>query len=335
MKKIIAFFLWMAVMACLCSGCGSVDSQETTAQTTLAATEPAEETVATEETVPAETGIPVADVNDFRIALITLDSVDPYWKNLATGAMKAAEELGCEVADLSPAARDDMLQAGQIEKAVSEGFDAILVAAVDSEVVTEALKAAMDAGVTVICVDNAADVEADALVCADERAAGLTAGQTMIVALKEQEILEGNIGMISIGADHDGSVQREAGFWEALDGSGYTLLEPQYSGGDAAKAHALTESYMDQDVVGIFCCCEGCTVGAGYAVKESGKKTAIVGFGETEAIIALLDAGDLTAVLVRDPYAVGYEGVKAACAVLHGKDLGDAAVDTGVSVRTK
>ena len=330
MKKLVAMLLWAAMLAGVFSGCAgevpasqNVETTEPVPVTTWAAAE----TEVTEQTQPPATEPLTALDNGFRIALIAGDRFERIWVALEAGAMKAAEELGCEVINMSPVMRHDGQQAEQITKAAAEGFDAIVVAAMDSEPVAEALKAAMDAGVKIVCVDTAAEVETDALVCSDDKAAGRTAGETLIAALEQKGITEGSVGVIAVNKDTEFSVQREAGFREVLKDSGYILLETQYSEGDAAKAHAIAQSYLEQAAAGIFCCSEGCMIGAGNAVKETGAETAVVGFGE-----ARLEEGYVSAVLVKDHSAMGHTGVNTACGLLHGREPGDDIMDVGVLV---
>lgn len=336
MKRIAVSFLCAAMIVAVLCGCGGAVPVETeeTAQTTVAATEPVAETAATEETVPAETQ-PLAElVNDFRIAVITIDGIDRYWLNMVSGAVKAGEELGCEVVDMTPMMADSDRQAGQIRQAVSEGFDAVAVTADGSDVVAAALREAAAAGVTVICMDGNAVAEAAAVLYTDDRAAGKTAGETMITKLKEQGITEGNIAVIGINTDTDFALQREAGFREALKDSGYVLLETQYSGGDAARSHAMAEENIAQGVAGIFCCTDGSTVGVANAVKQTGAQTAVVGFGESTMIVNMVNNGDILAAMARKPATMGRESIYTACAVLHGRDPADTA-DMGVTVLTK
>lgn len=326
MKKLAAIFLCVAMMIVVCSGCAGVNSaeQEEIVPTTTGFTE---QTEATEQTLPPETEPLTALDNDFRIAVIAGDSFDQTGMDLVAGAMKAAEELDCEVINMSPVMCHDGQQVEQITKAAEEGFDAIVVAAMDSEAVAEALKAAMGAGVKVVCVDAAADVEADALVCTDDKAAGRTAGETLITALEQNGITEGPVGIVAVNKDTGFSSRREAGFREAFADKAYTMLETQYSEGDAAKAHAIAEGYLEQGVEGIFGCSEGCMIGAANAVKESGAETAVVGFGEAQ-----LEEGGVSAVLVKDFSAMGHTGVYTACTLLHGREPGDEIMNVSVLV---
>ena len=271
---------------------------------------------------------------DYKIALITMDQVDQHWVNLDAGAQKAAAELGCEVVNMSPNAKDDAQQIEQINNAVAAGCQAIVVAANGPDSVSSALKEAIAAGVKVIYVDSPANVEAEATFSTNNKAAGKTAGETMIAELEAQGITEGTVGIVNVNAATDSTVQREAGFREAFEGKGYTLLETQYGEGDAAKSQTIAENYITQGVVGIFGCNEGSTNGAGNAVKAAGVEIVVVGFDKSDAIQNLILDGHILATMAQNPDVMGYEGVKAAVAALNGEALGGAVTDTGVSVLT-
>lgn len=275
--------------------------------------------------------------NEYKIALITMDRIDPHWITLEEGAMKAAAELGCEVINMSPTMKNDAQQSQQINKAVAEHCDAIVIAANDSDAIASALREAVTAGVRIIYVDSPANVKADATFSTDNKAAGFAAGETMIAELEARGITEGNIGIVNINDTADAAVQSEAGFREAFEGKGYTLLETQFGEGDAARSQAIAEDYITQDVVGIFGCNEGATAGSGNAVKAADADVVCVGidFGTSDVIRSLIDEGYILATVTQNAAVMGYEGVKAACAALNGENLGGRVFDTGVSLLTR
>lgn len=276
-----------------------------------------------------------AAVNDFRIALIGKDRFDRYWAYLEEGALMAAEELGCEVVNLSPDFRDEEEQAEQIYNAIDQSVDAIVIAAEDSDEVTDALREAAAAGIRIVCVDSAADMAVEAVYATDHQAAGRTAAETMISGLENQGITEGTIGIIGAGEEDEEALQREKGFRSAFEGTAYTLLESRYGEGDAAMSYEIAREYIEEDVQGIFCCSEGALNGAGNAVEEHGAQVVVVGFGETDRIQELIDEGVILAAVAHYPGAMGYEAVRAACAVLHGGVLNGQFFDTGVYILKK
>ncbi len=271
----------------------------------------------------------------WKIALITMDSIDQHWVKLNEGAQAEAAAVGVEVTFMSPNTKDDAQQIECVNNAVAGGYNAIIVAANGPDAISSALKEAQAAGVKIVYVDSPANVEAVATFSTDNQAAGKTAGETMLAALTEKGITEGSIGIVNVNAATDSTVKREAGFRSAFEGTAFTLLETQYGEGDAAKSQTIAENYITQGVVGIFGCNEGSTTGTGNAIKASGLDIVGVGFDKSDAILNLIDDGYLLATMAQNPDVMGKLGVDAAVETLEGQDLGGAVTDTGVSVLTK
>ncbi len=273
---------------------------------------------------------------EWKIALITMDSIDQHWISLNEGAQKTANELGVNVQFLSPNTKDDAQQIECVNNAVAGGYDAIVVAANGPDAISSALKEAAEAGLKVVYVDSPANVDAEATFSTDNTAAGTTAGEEMLKALEAGGVTSGKIGIINVNAATDSCVKREEGFRSAFEGKGYEILETQYGEGDAAKSQSIAENYITQGVVGIFGCNEGSTTGAGNAIKASGDNKIIgVGFDKSDAIMNLIQDGYLLCTMAQNPDVMGSEGVKAAVEALEGANLGGAVTDTGVSVLTK
>ena len=272
---------------------------------------------------------------DYKLALITMDSIDQHWITLKEGAEKTAKELGVELVFMAPNTKDDAQQIEQVNNAVAAGCDAIIVAANGPDAISSALKEASAAGVKIVYVDSPANVDAEATFSTDNTAAGKTAGDTMIAELTAKGVTSGKIGIVNVNAATASCVAREAGFRSAFEGTGFELLETQYGEGDAAKSQGIAENYITQGVVGIFGCNEGSTNGAGNAVKAAGAEVVCVGFDKSDAIMGLISDGYILATMAQNPDVMGSEGVKAAVAALNGENLGGAVTDTGVSVLTK
>ena len=272
----------------------------------------------------------------YKIALITMDSIDQHWVTLNEGAQKAAGELGVTVAFLSPNTKDDAQQIECVNNAVSGGYDAILVAANGPDAITAALQEAQTAGIKIIYVDSPANLAADATFSTDNTAAGKTAGEQMRAALEAAGTAAGKIGIVNVNAATDSCVKREAGFRAAFEDTGFEILETQYCDGDAARAQTIAENYITQGVVGIFGANEGSTAGTGNAIKAAGDSKVVgVGFDKSDTIMGLINDGFLLCTMAQNPDVMGYEGVKAAVAALGGEALGGKVEDTGVSVLTK
>lgn len=284
--------------------------------------------VLADETVKAD--------GDYKIALITMDSVDQHWVSLKEGAEEEAKADGVTVDFMAPDVKDDAKQIECINNAVAGGYDAILVAANSEDAVSGALQEAVDAGIKIVYVDSPANVEAEATFSTDNKAAGKTAGEEMIKALEEKGIKDGSIGIVNINTSTNSTIQREEGFREALEGTDYELLETQYCEGDAAKAQTIAENYITEGVVGIFGANEGAATGTGNAIKASGSDEIVgVGFDKSDTLKGLIEDGYLVCTMAQNPDQMGKLGVQACIKALNGEDLGGEVTDTGVSVLTK
>lgn len=284
--------------------------------------------VLADETVKAD--------GDYKIALITMDSVDQHWVSLKEGAEEEAKADGVTVDFMAPDVKDDAKQIECINNAVAGGYDAILVAANSEDAVSGALQEAVDAGIKIVYVDSPANVEAEATFSTDNKAAGKTAGEEMIKALEDKGIKDGSIGIVNINTSTNSTIQREEGFREALEGTDYELLETQYCEGDAAKAQTIAENYITEGVVGIFGTNEGAATGTGNAIKASGSDEIVgVGFDKSDTLKGLIEDGYLVCTMAQNPDQMGKLGVQACIKALNGEDLGGEVTDTGVSVLTK
>lgn len=284
--------------------------------------------VLADETVKAD--------GDYKIAVITMDSVDQHWVSLKEGAEEEAKADDVTVDFMAPDVKDDAKQIECINNAVAGGYDALMVAANSEDAVSGALQEAIDAGMKLVYVDSPANVEAEATFSTDNKAAGKTAGEEMIKALEDKGVKDGSIGIVNINNSTNTAIQREAGFREAFEGTDYELLETQFCEGDAAKAQTIAENYITEGVVGIYGTNEGASTGVGNAIKASGSDEIIgVGFDKSDSLKGLIEDGYLVCTMAQNPDQMGKLGVQACIKALNGEDLGGEVTDTGVSVLTK
>lgn len=284
--------------------------------------------VLADETVKAD--------GDYKIAVITMDSVDQHWVSLKEGAEEEAKADDVTVDFMAPDVKDDAKQIECINNAVAGGYDALMVAANSEDAVSGALQEAIDAGMKLVYVDSPANVEAEATFSTDNKAAGKTAGEEMIKALEDKGVKDGSIGIVNINNSTNTAIQREAGFREAFEGTDYELLETQFCEGDAAKAQTIAENYITEGVVGIYGTNEGASTGVGNAIKASGSDEIIgVGFDKSDTLKGLIKDGYLVCTMAQNPDQMGKLGVQACIKALNGEDLGGEVTDTGVSVLTK
>ena len=337
MKKKLMFAA-VLLSAAMLFGCSAdkKDGQETTAAVKTESTKAEEKAEEKTEEAKDSAGDAVKANKPYKLALITMDSIDQHWVTLNEGSQAEAKADGVEVKFMSPDTKDDSKQIECVNNAVAGGVDGIMIAANGPDAISSSLKEAKEKGIKIVYVDSPANVEAEASFATNNKAGGKTAGEEMKKALEAQGITKGDIGIISTNASTQSTVDRESGFREAFEGSDFKVLETQYCDGDAAKAQTIAENYITKGVAGIFGGNEGSTVGIGNAIKASGDNKIVgVGFDKSDTIKSLIKDGYLLCTMAQNPDVMGKKGVDALVECLNGKELNGEVVDTGVSVLNK
>jgi ribose transport system substrate-binding protein len=316
-KKMLAILLCAAMAATLFVGCNP----------------------ATNAPAPGAGASSAAQTSDkkIKVILITMDSLDQHWVAVDKGAKKAADEIGnIEYKWMAPDKKDDSQQIERVNNAIADKADVIMIAANGPEAISAALEDAKAKGIKIVYVDSPAKTEGFATFATDNEAAGKTAGGEMLKALEAAGKKDGKIGIVNVNSATASTVAREKGFRSAFEGKGYTLLQTQYGEGEATKSQDIADNYITEGVVGIFGANEGSTVGAGNAIKGSGKKDIVgVGFDKSDSIFSLIKDGSLLCTMAQNPDVMGYEGMKAAVKAVKGETLDKTLVDTGVSILNK
>jgi ABC-type sugar transport system, periplasmic component len=271
----------------------------------------------------------------YNVYLITMDQIDQHWVNMNAGCEKAVAELGnIDYTWLAPDAKDDAKQIECINNAIAGGANAMLIAVNGPDAVTSVLKEAENEGIKIIYVDSPANFPAEQTLATDNKAAGTTAAEQMMKAFEAAGIASGSIGIVSPNAATVTNVSREEGFREFFEGSDFTLMETQYSEGDAAKSQDIALNFITQGCIGLYGTNEGCSIGVGNAIAEHGDGVIGVGFDKSDAILEQVKNGHLLCTMAQNPDIMGYEGMKTAVNVLQGNEVSEKNVDTGVSVVT-
>ncbi|MDF1615912.1 ABC transporter substrate-binding protein [Petrocella sp. FN5] len=289
---------------------------------------------------PEKEGSAGGEGENYTMTLITMDSMDEHWLKVKNGAEAAAAELGNikVVFDAPQTKVDATVQAQLVENAIVNKSDAILLAALDKEALKPVVEKAKEAGIPVILVDSGVSTENyDAFLSTDNAAAAELAADNLAELIGKT----GKIAIINAQAGAGTTMTRENAFRDRIE-SQYPDIEivgVQYSDGDKQKALNYATDYMTQypDLVGIYACNEGSTVGVGNAVDQAGKSDSIhvVGFDFSADVKGLIEKGAIKASMVQNPYVMGYEGIKAASTVVSGGQVSVKDIDTGVTVATK
>lgn len=275
---------------------------------------------------------------NYNIYLITKDKQIQFWNYINQGVSDMAALLGLTYRWEAPEVPDTDKQIELVNSAVASGADAIIIAINDPDRLSAPIKAAKDKGVKIIYVDTPANEEAIVTLETNNYDAGRIAAENMIEELELGGITSGEIGIFGIDTVTPTTLQREEGFRDKITADKrFTLLSTVYTGGDQEAAQKEAEDMIKEHkaLVGLFAANEINSVGVGNAIKEDKNRIVGIGFDKSDVTLELLRSESLKAIVVQNPYTMGYLGMAEAYAALKGFDTGPRNVDTGVSVLRK
>ncbi len=279
-----------------------------------------------------------ATTAQYRIAVVPKGTAHIFWKSVKAGAEAAAQELNAEILWNGPEQETDIEgQKRILENFVSQKVDAIVMAACDADGLIPTVKQAAQAGIPTVTIDSGlSDPEASVCyIATDNVEGGRKAGDKLAELIGEQ----GAVGLIPFIKGAASSDQRQQGFEAAMDKyPRIKIVSTLFSESDPEIAQRVTEDMITAhpDLAGIFAANEPAGVAAARVIKERGLsgKVKLVAFDSSESEIAALREGTIQALIVQNPFKMGYEGVKTAIAHLQGKPVAKT-IDTGVTVITK
>ena len=255
----------------------------------------------------------------WQVAVIPKGLTHQFWVSVHRGAEAAGRAAGAQILWQGPAKETDIdKQITIIQDMLTRRVDVMVLAACDADALVGMVEQVAAAGIPVVMIDSGARLAAKTL-------ADLLGGQ-------------GDVGVIPFVAGAATSEAREKGFREGLqEYPGMRLVSVQYSQSDAAIGMNVTADMLaaNPGLKGIFAANEAGAIGAAQALRAAGRAgdVKLVAFDASEEEINALKEGVIQALIVQNPYRMGYEGVKAALAALRGETV-PKVIDTGVTVVT-
>ncbi|MUT65302.1 substrate-binding domain-containing protein [Paenibacillus sp. NEAU-GSW1] len=264
------------------------------------------------------------------VSVKATEQIAGFWNVLIDGVNDAAEEFGAEVTVIGPPLESEIdVQVKQLEQAIQQKPDAIVLAATDYNGLVPIAQQIVNAGIKLITVDSGINSDdALSLIATDNLAAGRKAGDELSKLLKG----ESKVAIISYIYGTSTQLEREQGVRQRLEEEArFNLVGTYYSEGLVEKAYTITKELLrnNPDLAGIVGLNEPSTVGAGKAIKELGMagKVKLVGFDSSIDEVKQLEEGVIQATVVQKPYNMGYLSVKKALEAIDGQKL-DKRIDT-------
>jgi ribose transport system substrate-binding protein len=259
-----------------------------------------------------------------------------FWQTVQAGAIKAAREYNLEVEWNAPAIEiDASRQIAILDAMINRRLAGIAVAPVDRKALINVVNRAGDAGIPVAIFDSDIDTaHRITYVATDNREGGRMAARALAELLMER----GKVAVIGFMPGSASTMEREEGFAEELKKYPMMqLVQTAFGMADRAKARAVTENILTAhpDLTGLFADNESSSVGAVMALKGRGTtQVRVVAFDANQQLIADLQNRQIAALIVQDPFRMGYESVKAIGQKLNGETPAKH-IDTGATLVTR
>jgi len=290
-------------------------------------------------------GAPALAQTKPTIPIIVKDTTSPYWQTVLAGARKAGQDLGVNVPELGPQSESDIdAQISILKNAVASNPAAIIIAPARFAALGKPIDEAAHK-VKIIGIDSPADSKAfTSFLTTDNEQSGRFAADALAETIKRTYAdAEGDVALITSLPGSPALDQRAKGFKEQIAAQYGALDIVAEKVGDG---NATTGSKVMMDLItghpelrGVFASNPVMTQGAAQTLaknstNKTGDKINLVGFGSNDELVKSLQNGAIAALLVQDPFRMGYDGVKIALAASRGQQA-PANVDTGANLITK
>lgn len=241
-----------------------------------------------------------------------------------SGAVKAqAEELGVKLT-VNDAGQDVAKQISQIETAVNQGVDGIIIEPVSVDGIMPAVLTAREAGVTVIIVNQ--QISDPSAANAYVGVSNADGGEMEMKKAAEDMSSEGNVAFLLGPMGSDAQIGRSEGYQRVLDANtGIKKVFESTAEWDTAKALTLVENWLQsgKQINAIVAQNDGMALGALKAVEDAKLQDTIkiYGLDATPDALAAVKEGRLTATVSQSTTAQGTEAMKACYQIAKGESL--------------
>lgn len=278
-----------------------------------------------------------------KIAMIPKGTTHEFWKSVHAGADEAAKAQNIELIWKGPLKEDDReAQIQVVEDFTTQGVAGICVAPLDDVALRKPIEEAMDKKIPVLIFDSglADPTGTVSLVATDNKHGGAMAGEAMAKDLGKG----GKVILLRYQEGSASTVLREEGFLEAAKAAGLEVISSdQHAGATVESAQKVAENLINRfknpdgtlGAAGIFCPNESSTFGMLRALQDAKiSNVKFYGFDSSEKLVAALSAGQITGLIVQNPFNMGKLAVESMVKAIKG-DKVEPIQDTGAVLATK
>lgn len=260
-----------------------------------------------------------------------------YWTHVESGAKCAAQKLGnVNIEWNGVAAETDVTgQVNLLDGYITRGVDALIYAATDAKALVQVTNSAQQAKIPVYNIDSGTTPQNVPIFATDNVKGAEQVASLMNTALHGK----GNVALLEFQPGSMTNDQRKSGFIQGLKRyPGLKLVADQADQSDANQALNVANNILTAhpDLNGLFGSNEPGVIGASHAITSQNLKgkVVLVGWDAAPDEVKALQSGEISALIVQNPFRMGFDSVIAAVKHLR-KGTQVTSEDTGVYVVTK
>jgi ribose transport system substrate-binding protein len=283
-----------------------------------------------------------------KVALVMKSLANEFFLTMEDGAKAYQKDHAGDFELISNGIKDETDTAGQtriVEQMILAKVNALVIAPADSKAMVPVIKKAIDAGITVINIDNQLDpavVKSKNInvpfVGPDNRKGARMVGEYLAKQLKAGD----EVGIIEGVSTTTNAQARTAGFKDAMEAAQIKVVSVQSGDWEIDKGNKVAASILSEypDVKALLAGNDSMAVGVVSAVRAAGKagKVQVVGYDNINAIKPMLKDGRVLA--TADQYAAKQAvfGIETALKIIKGEKVDSSAngvIETPVELVTK
>ena len=271
----------------------------------------------------------VASAADYKIGYSVFWGTNPFLVTMVNGAKKSAEEwkakgVNVDLIVTNGGDTDKAKQVSDLEDLNAQGVDGVLIFPGDSVMVAEPIKNTFNAqNIPVVITDiGIRSGKYESLIITDNYKGGQQAADYMATLLPK--------GSKVVTLDHaptnDNGQTRQRGFEERAKELGLEVLPEQpvaFLTLDAGRQSMEDLLVSEPDVKGAFAFNQLVIQGAYQALEQAKKagEVKLIGFDLDPVSYKMVQDGKIDALVVQDPYKMGYEGMNIVLTKLGGGEV--------------
>ncbi|MBY8958303.1 MULTISPECIES: sugar ABC transporter substrate-binding protein [Pseudomonas] len=283
-----------------------------------------------------------------KVALVMKSLANEFFLTMEDGAKAYQKEHSADFDLISNGIKDETDTAGQtriVEQMILAKVNALVIAPSDSKAMVPVIKKAVDAGITVINIDNQLDPQivkskniSVPFVGPDNRKGARLVGEYLAKQLKAGD----EVGIIEGVSTTTNAQQRTAGFKDAMEAAQIKVVSLQSGDWEIDKGNKVAASILSEypDVKALLAGNDSMAVGAVSAVRAAGKagKVQVVGYDNINAIKPMLKDGRVLATADQFAAKQAVFGIETALKILKGEKVEsgvNGVIETPVELVTK